>query len=202
MANNYTETEIKLYVPDLGAVENKLKEAGATLKAERVLETNNRYDDANGHLSATGQVLRLRQDTRARLTFKEEAEGENVSARARFEAETQVEDFEAMHTILERLGYHVSFVYEKYRTTYTLGDAEIVLDETPIGTFVEIEADDADIEQIIQQLGLNEAQEMPGSYGVLFQNVKQALGLNVRDMTFENFKGVYVPESALHGSDE
>ena len=70
--NAYNETEIKLYVPDLKQVEQRLEKAGATLKAARVFERNVRYDDAEHTLTPQGKVIRLRQDTRVRLTYKDE----------------------------------------------------------------------------------------------------------------------------------
>ena len=71
----------------------------------------------------------------------------------RFEAEVVVSDFETMDVILRRLGYVVSLIYEKYRATYTLGDAEIVLDELPYGNFTEIEADEPTIERVVADVG-------------------------------------------------
>src|SRR5258706_6117708 len=65
------ETEVKIKVRDLVEIEKKLRDLNAERKAERVYERNVRYDDANHSLSPAGRVLRLRQDTRARLTYKE-----------------------------------------------------------------------------------------------------------------------------------
>jgi adenylate cyclase class 2 len=116
---------------------------------------------------------------------------------SRFEAEVEVSDFEAMETILGRLGYTPYMVYEKYRTTYELDGAEIVLDEMPYGNFVEIEGDEDTIEKVINRLGLQQAARYDGSYAVLFERVRRALGLTFTDLTFANFKDVDVPESAF-----
>ena len=43
---------------------------------------------------------------------------------------------------------------------------------------------------------------MAGSYTTLFDVVKQHLGLTFSDLTFENFKGVNVPESAFRAADD
>src|SRR5690349_9847594 len=128
--NAYNETEIKLYVPDLQAVQKKLEVAGATLKAPRVYERNVRYEDAASSLTPRGIVVRLREDTRVRLTYKDEGKAEDGIV-SRFEAEVEVSDFDAMETILSKMGYSPYLVYEKYRPTYELDDAEIVLDEIP-----------------------------------------------------------------------
>ncbi|MBE2182184.1 MAG: class IV adenylate cyclase [Anaerolineae bacterium] len=194
------ETEIKLHVPDLQAAEMRLIAAGAALKAPRVFERNLRYDRADGSLSASAVVLRLRQDTRVRLTYKEdlpETEKTNSGVSSRFEAEVEISDFEAMDTILRKLGYTPYMVYEKYRTTYTLYGAEVTLDELPVGRFVEVEGDESAIEQVIVAAGLGDALRMPSSYTTIFKRVQQRLGLRFTNITFANFEGVPVPESAL-----
>lgn len=197
MASDNVENEVKLYVPDLVAAARRVEAAGGTLKAPRVYERNVRYDDDARSLNATGTVLRLRQDTRARLTYKD---GERLSGEygsSRFEAEVEVSDFATMETILGKLGYHPVMVYEKYRTTYALYDAEVTLDEMPYGNFVEIEGDEAAIKRCVEALGLHDARRMAASYTVLFKFVKRNLGLDFNDLTFENFQGINVPESAF-----
>ncbi|MBN8621467.1 MAG: hypothetical protein J0L63_21320, partial [Anaerolineae bacterium] len=68
---DYIEREVKLYVRDLAGIEQRLKQAGATLKAARVYERNVRYENAAHSLTEAGIVIRLRQDTRIRLTYKD-----------------------------------------------------------------------------------------------------------------------------------
>jgi len=195
--NSYTETEVKLYVPDLTAVEQRLQAAGARLVAPRVLERNVRYDTADGRLAASGQVLRLRQDTRVRLTYKDQGAALENSALTRFEAEVEVSDFETMQTILARLGYAPSMAYEKYRTTYKLDEVEVALDELPLGSFVEIEGEVDAIEQAVARLGLSAARRYPHSYAKLFDHARHNLELAFTDLTFANFAGIIVPEAAL-----
>ena len=190
------ETEIKLYVPDLAAVEARLRELGAELAHPRVFERNVRYDDA-GRLSAERKVLRLREDSIVRLTFKDDGAGLDGGPYTRFEAEVTVSDFDTMQTILGRLGYAPYMTYEKYRTTWAFGGVEVLLDEMPYGNFVEIEGDGAKIMPMVAQLGLNEAPRMTASYGALFDRVRGRLGLAFTDLTFANFAGVVVPPSAL-----
>ena len=180
------EVEVKLYTPDLALVRVALEAAGAVLTKPRVFERNLRYENAAGTLTAQGVVLRLRQDDEAKLTYKE-GEGSADGIFRRFEAEVVVSDFETMDVILRRLGYELALVYEKYRTTYVLGDAEIVLDELPYGNFTEIEADEATIEMIVGLLGLGGYRLMSGSYTYIFAELKLRLGLEMRDLSFENF---------------
>lgn len=188
------EVEVKLHTPDLAGVKSALDAAGATLVKPRVYERNVRYDSADGMLSAQGVVLRLRQDDAARLTFKaDERVVDGISSR--FEAEVEVSDFALMDVILQRLGYEVALVYEKYRATYELEGAEVVLDELPFGSFTEIEGDAATIERAVERLGLAGARRMGGSYVYIFLGLKRRLCLLERDCTFEAFRGVDVGNS-------
>ncbi len=188
-AGKLREVEVKLHTPDLEQVRRALEEAGAVLKQPRVFERNLRYDSADGGLMDQGLVLRLRQDTVAKLTYKADAAVEHGIV-SRFEAEVVVSDFETMDLILRRLGYQVALIYEKYRTTYALGDAEIVLDELPYGNFTEIEGEAEEIERVIAQLGLGGYRRMEGSYTDIFLKLKWRLGLDLRDLTFEGFNGL------------
>ena len=194
----YTETELKLYVPDLAAVARRLEEAGAVLKVPRVHEVNLRYDDDGMTLSASRRVLRLRRDHRVRLTYKDER-GEPTAggATTRYEAEVEISDFETMQVILGKLGYHAYMIYEKYRTTYELDGAEVTLDEMPYGNFVEIEGDEDAIHRVLEQLKLQDAPRFGEGYSRLFAHAKRHLGLDFQDLTFANFEGVAVPLSAF-----
>ncbi len=193
MKDELQEVEIKLHTPALDAVKRALEAADATLTKPRVFERNARYDSADGSLMAAGIVLRLRQDEAVKLTYKADASVERGIV-SRFEAEVEVSDFVTMDVILKRLGYELALVYEKYRTTYELDGAEIVLDELPYGNFTEIEGDAATIERVVAALGLGECSRMTGSYVDIFLDVKARLGLKVRDCSFAAFEGVDVRE--------
>jgi adenylate cyclase class 2 len=197
MAKENVETEVKLYVPDLAAVARRLESVGAAISAPRVLERNVRYDNAAGDFNATSTVLRLRQDARVRLTYKDGEKLVGQYGSSRFEAEVTVSDFDTMATILGKLGFIPVLVYEKYRTTYAYDQTEVTLDEMPYGTFVEVEGDQDAIARVVRALGLDGARRMMASYTVLFAFVKRNMGLDFTDLTFANFAGISVPESAF-----
>ena len=196
MSRKLQEVELKLHTPDLSLVRSALEAASAALRKPRVHERNFRYENAAGNLTRQGIVLRLRQDQQATLTYKAGARIENGIS-TRVEAEVVVDDFDVMDAILRRLGYEVALIYEKYRTTYTLGGAEIALDEMPFGSFSEIEADADVIESLVTRLGLENQPRMAASYTEIFADVKARLNLDFRDLTFDNFAGVAVPGWAL-----
>ena len=202
---NNSEIEVKLYVPSLAPIQARLEAAGATLAAPRVYENNLRYDNAERTLASRGFVLRLRQDTRSRITYKEPLDptAQERGVHSRYEAEITVDDFDTTDTILTKLGFHVVMTYEKYRTTYTLNGAEIVLDEMPYGNFVEIEAGNEEaIEQMVSHLKLTDAPRIAYSYSLIFAHVQRNLGLTFRDLTFANFEGITVPPSAFDPPQE
>jgi adenylate cyclase class 2 len=97
-----------------------------------------------------------------------------------------------MQQILERLGFELSWIYEKRRETFHIEGAEIVIDETPLGWFMEIEGEREQIRRLAGALGLDMADAITLSYAELFANVRRALDLSVRDLTFEVFRDVSV----------
>jgi adenylate cyclase class 2 len=193
------ETEVKIYLPNLGAMQRSLESAQAGMVKPRLFERNLRYENAERSLAPNGIVLRLRQDDRGRITYKGPAithEATGISTRA--ELETEIGDITIMDAILQKLGFQVSLIYEKYRTTYELHGAEIVLDEMPYGNFMEIEGESGAIEQVLHMLNLSETPRIIGSYVVLFEAVKTALGLDFRDLSFANFAGIHVPAEIFY----
>ena len=137
------EIEVKFLVRDYNTLINKISDRQLLCIQERVHELNLRFDLSDGSLLARRQVLRLRMDTDARLTFK----GPGVlvdEVLQRKEIEVVVSDFEATKRLLEALGYQVVMMYEKYRANYQLNSLVVSVDETPFGLFVELEGESPD----------------------------------------------------------
>jgi adenylate cyclase, class 2 len=194
MAENNYEQEAKFYIANLPALAEKLVGLGARLIHPRVFETNLRFDLSDGSLAANRQVLRLRRDERARMTFKGPMEaGKEVSTRE--EIEFEVSSFENAWALLEALGYRVSVMYEKYRATYELNRCEVTLDEMPYGNFIEIEGPDSDAIQLTaRQLGLKWDARSQESYLMLFNRLRQG-GLQAENLSFKEVNRHYPPEA-------
>jgi adenylate cyclase, class 2 len=190
------ELEVKFYLSRREELEEKLIERGGQLKEPRVREINLRFDTPDMSLLKSGRLLRLRLDSRARLTYKGIGSVEG-GARLRQELEFTVSSFDTARMVFEALGYEVYMMYEKYRATYSLGDLEVVLDEMPYGDFLEIEGPDGEsIQAAAQKLDLNWDARILDSYTVLFEVARGQLGFDFRDLSFENFKGLTVsPEN-------
>ena len=191
------ELEAKFYIRDLSLIEQRLQALGAECVQRRVLETNLRFDTPDGALTRTFQVLRLRQDSEARLTYKGPSEFQE-GARLRKEIEFTVSDFGAARRLFEALGFTVKMSYEKYRTTYDLGRTHITLDELPYGHFVEIEGPDTNsIRQTAAHLELEWENKAPESYTGLFDRLRRSRGFPFTDLSFANFQGLSVSPEDL-----
>lgn len=190
MNNNNLEVEVKFHVPDLAAFRERLISAGAKQLKERVHERNIRFDNAWEGLRRKGQLLRLRQDDRARLTFKGiPPESGPTEVKVREELEVEVSDFDTLALLLERIGFEPLQVYEKYRETFMLEEVEIVLDEMPFGNFVELEGVEAQIKEIAGRLSLDWNRRILLNYLALMGMVKNHFDLPFDDLTYANFSG-------------
>ncbi len=86
----------------------------------------------------------------------------------REEIETIVGDGTLLLRILEELGFHVWFRYQKYREEFALDDCIIAIDETPVGVFVEIEGGERGIANTAAALGREPGDYVLDSYRGLF----------------------------------
>ena len=163
------ETEIKLRLDGPDAARRAVTALGASLQKPRHLEDNVLYDDATSSLYGSGQALRLRRaDGRAIVTHKGPRQDRGDGIKGRSETELEVSDGGAFHAILTALGYRPVFRYQKYREAWRWRDVEIVIDETPIGTFLEIEGPVATIHEAARALGRGPGDYIADSYAALF----------------------------------
>jgi len=185
------ELEVKFMLSRREEMVGKLNSL-AKITAARVLEVNLRFDTDDRVLTSMGKVLRLRRDSRSRITYKGPGIVEG-GASLRQELEFGVSDFDTAKAVFEALGYQVYTIYEKYRTTYQLENTEVDLDELPTGDFLEIEGEDPkSIQKIANLLGLSWETRIMESYLVLFERLRVKLGLDIRDLSFENFKDMKI----------
>ena len=198
--SEFTETEIKLLTPDLDYVRTNLWRIGAKLISKRTHELNLRFDHPCLDLVSKRMVLRLRRDQNSTLTYKDNATLTDGII-SRYELETTVENFENTKNIFLKMGFNVSDSYEKFRTTYSFQNVEIVLDELPYGNFVEIEGAHNDIVETIQQLNLSTTSRMNHSYLQLFyicQNwVKKEMNIQIKNFRFKDFSGIRIPPEVI-----
>ena len=164
----------------------------------RVHERNVIFDTLQGGLAKHGQLLRIRTETpeihgkskkaqwrpRVVLTFKRPVarplagdadHGAYAAHKVREEIEMEVADAATLTKIFEGLGMSGWFRYEKYRTTFRLPASKkwaqgllIELDETPIGTFVELEGPAPAIDRAAAELGYSQRDYLLKNYLTLY----------------------------------
>jgi adenylate cyclase class 2 len=182
------EIELKFSVADARALRISASELGFKLLTDRTFESNTLYDTPDRQLRARKQILRLRQyGQRWTVTHKRQAAGgeSNTRYKTRIETESILEDGDALAEIFAQLGYAPVFRYEKFRTEWASGDGHLVLDETPIGTWAELEGAPAWIDTMLERLGVSSTQCSTDSYGTLFLKWKQVSGSPAENLTFE-----------------
>jgi len=178
------EIEVKFRVENLNALKRRLREIGFRIETPRTLEMNTLYDLPGEILRNRRELLRLRQYGKEwTLTHKSGGKIERHSSRQ--ELETVVNDGRKMDLILRALGYAPSFLYEKFRAEWTDGKGQVVVDETPIGNFCEIEGAPRWIDATAKKLGVSEDQYIKKNYATLFAEWKQETGSKAADMTFK-----------------
>jgi adenylate cyclase class 2 len=183
MASNQ-EIEIKFRVADLRALTPKLRAAGFRIVTERTHEMNTLYDLPGEVLRGKRQLLRLRQyGSEWRLTYKAKKKAERHSSRE--ELETVVADGKKMDLILQALGYAPSFRYEKFRAEWTDGKGQVVVDQTPIGNFCEIEGAPRWIDATARKLGVTGKDYITKNYAGLFSDWKARTNSNAEQMMFK-----------------
>ncbi len=177
------EVEIKFLVPDLRALEEKLRELGFREVTPSTHEVNTLYDLPGQKLRRKGELLRLRDyGGKWRITHK--AKVRLGRHKSRGELETGVVDGRQMGAILRALGYSASFVYEKFRAEWSDGKGHVVLDHTPIGDIAEIEGKSRWIDNVARELGVKPADYITKSYAELFFDWKRNTGSKAENMTF------------------
>lgn len=188
----HEEIEVKFLLEDLVAMRQRLVTLGATLTTPRTYEENLLFDTPDAQFRRQGRLLRLRRDRRHRITYKEPPTHPDADFKIMQEYEVEVSDFDQAHAILTKLGFALSLRFEKYRETFTYQGAEIVLDEVPFGTFMEIEGPQEAIRAIVTALGLDFDARLVSSYVDIFDAVCTTYKLPVTDITFEAFRSLAI----------
>jgi len=178
------EREIKLRFESAAAARRAVDELGARPLRARRLQDDVLLDSDDGRLQRTGCTLRVRSDgDRAAITWKGPVMAGPMKARE--EVETAVGLADDAKRILASLGFVPRFRYQKYREELSLDGLIVAIDETPIGTFVELEGDEAAIGSVAARLGRSPADYVLASYRALFLEHRQGRGSHSADMLFD-----------------
>lgn len=204
------EVEIKLRVEDLAALLGRLRELGAKC-AGSVHEENTLYDTSTRDFQRMQAILRIRRERAARLpgkarrrgkrtkgaggliTYKEMVSGKRGANdgkyKVREEIEYRVKNAGRIERLFARLGLRRGFRYEKYRTKYELAGfpgLEMDLDETSMGTFLELEGSRRAIDGVARALGYSEKDYIAVSYLELYLAECERQGKKPGKMVFKS----------------
>jgi adenylate cyclase class 2 len=197
------EIEVKFGLPSSAAGLRQLRRLHAR-RIGKVHERNTLFDTPEGLVKYSGRLLRVRSLERmgrsgpprrgrpyafdgpaGLLTLKGPASGGRYKVRD--EVEVQIGQPDAAERILLELGFRPWFRYEKYRTSFRLPGLprlSVELDETPIGTFFELEGPGESIDRGATLLGFGPREYIVASYYDLFLPECRRLGLAPDAMLF------------------
>jgi adenylate cyclase class 2 len=179
------ETEIKLRLNNVADVRRLLVRLGFTVSRRRTFEVNLVFDTPSAALRNSRKLLRLRLAGGVQtVTFK----GPPIAGphKSREEVECEVSNAAAMQRIFEGLGLCLAFRYEKYRTEFVGPDRAgvVMLDQTPIGDFLELEGAPRWIDRTARTLGFSSADYITVSYGSLYLEYCVENGVEPSNMVF------------------
>src|SRR5215467_2646022 len=185
------EIEIKFKVADIGSLTAKLQQLGFQQATPRTYEMNALFDLPGQPLRKRGDLLRLRKygDIWV-LTHKSKGKLKEGPHKIRVETETRVEDGVKMEAILRALQFEPSFRYEKFRAEWKRDEGHVVIDETPIGNFAEIEGPADWIDAVARELDVEPKNYLTENYASLFFAWKRDTGSKAREMTFDVVAGI------------
>jgi adenylate cyclase class 2 len=177
------EREIKLRFDSADQARERILSIGAAPLRGRRLQEDCLLDTSSDLLHHRRCVLRIRNENgKSLLTFKGPVQPGRMKVRE--EHETVAADGDTLLRILRELGLRVWFRYEKYREEFAAEDVIIAIDETPVGTFVEIEGGEEHIHQTAAALGKTPSDYITDSYRTLFLQQREMCGLRGDNMVF------------------
>jgi adenylate cyclase class 2 len=179
------EVEIKFRVENVRALSRRLRAAGFRQVTRRTRERNTLYDLPGSPLRKRGELLRLRKYGKEWL-LTHKAKSKVTRYKTRVETETKIADGDKLEKILQALGYAPTFRYEKYRAEWSNSHGHVVVDETPIGSFGEIEGPARWIDRTAERLGIVPSSYITQSYAELFFAWKRQTGSRANEMTFQS----------------
>jgi adenylate cyclase, class 2 len=179
------EIEIKFRVSNLGTLIAHLRQLHLKEFTPRTHEMNVLFDLPGRPLRSRGELLRLRKygDSWV-LTHKAKSREAGGPHKTRVETETRVENGEKMEAILRALHFDPCFRYEKFRAEWKDEHGHVVIDETPIGNFAEIEGPAEWIDSIASRLGVARSDYITETYAGLFFSWRRETSSPAEEMTF------------------
>ena len=182
------EREVKLLFPTADAARTAVASTGAVPAHARRLQDDSLYDTPDETLREKGCAIRIRterwSDRPDTTTLTVKGPVQPGEMKIREEHETRVEKGDAVQQAFDVLGLRPWFRSQKYREEFSANGVVIAIDETPIGTYVELEGDETAIHAMTAALGRSSADFIVESYYRLFMKRRDELGLRGDHMVF------------------
>jgi adenylate cyclase class 2 len=182
------EIEVKLRLAvKLAVIRRTLRRLGFRVLQPRVLESNTLFDNSKRSLRKHGKLVRVRViNSHQVLTYK--GPSRSVKYKKREEIEFELPGDARIELVFQHMGYHPVFRYQKYRTEYGKHSAEghVLLDETPIGNFLELEGPPRWIDRTARLLGFSHKDYITRSYGFLYLAYCRERRIRPKDMLFQS----------------
>ncbi|HXE62308.1 MAG TPA: class IV adenylate cyclase [Bryobacteraceae bacterium] len=192
------EIEVKIAVTSVARARRILRDGKFHVEGTRAFERNLVLDNARGNLKRKGLLLRLRTTGQPRkpgealCTFKGPARESRTHHKVRIEREFMAGDGDECLAVFAGIGFHPAFRYEKFRTKFSRRgrgagkQGHIVLDETPMGVFLELEGPAAWIDRTAKDLGFSRNDYIALSYARLWEKWREEHDIPAGDMVFDS----------------
>jgi adenylate cyclase class 2 len=193
------EIEIKLCITNIPEILRKIKKLRATPQP-RLQEQNILYDTPQSHLRRRKMLFRLRVETSANpnapttrnkerviLTVKAPLPTQPKTSRYKIRAEREqiaMTSSRQYAKALTSLGFRPTFRYDKFRTTFRLPNLHLDLDETPAGTYLELEGSPKAIDRAAKSLSFTKKQYLRATYWDLYVASCRRRGTKPKNMLF------------------
>jgi len=192
--DSHIEREIKLHYTSHDNARLAVEQLEGTLLRDRRLQDDYLLDLPGGDLKHRGCTLRVRIEKKntidkstsdtATLTFKGPPLPDVMKVRE--ELETTINDGELFLRILLKAGWNVSFRYQKYRKEFQKDDVVIAIDETPVGTYIELEGKEITITHLARTLGRTTDDYVIASYRQLYVDHCRKTNIPIGNMVFSS----------------
>lgn len=183
------EIEYKFEISSDGItdIRSKLLDLHFEERLPRTHELTVMYDNPQEMMQITDGRVRLRKTgDKTQISYKKPLTREGV--KREIEHQTDVGDFGVMEEILEAMDFRRKSSYERYRTIFHSGNVEVMIDEFPFATYLEIEGPDDEIRDVAKDLDLDTNNNLTDSCDTLFTQWREARDLKpTLHMTFSNY---------------
>jgi len=194
------ETEVKIAIQNEKKLKRLLSTLDGLVETNRCLEDDILYDFTDQRLLLWGFILRTREKhflgrdfgegiTEYIITWKGPVKEKHADLKIMEEIEFPVETKELMIKFVRSMGLEKIFRYQKYRTLYTLSRVKILVDETPMGFYMELEGNPDSIHKIASKLGFSKEEYITENYYQLWQEYRKKLSIKSFDMVFDSRDG-------------